>query len=559
MGVIGDGCSSGFVGSDIGLRDSNHVESSEIHRVVATRALTRETEANLREAIGVSDRRRFLGDRALWRPYAEVTCHKFGIYAGNNSSAMAFCGRCVSPHQSPPPVITPPQMHGLPQLDVPTHSPTLRTATSIGRQAMLLLLFGWFVIGWTASPVASQDRDPLVPERLAMFLDCDFCDGTFIRQEMPYVDHVRDREVADVHILITRVGTGSGGRAYALELIGLDAFDGQIYSNAATTTADATEAEERDILLEAIEVGLVPFLMQTPLRSSLAVEVRGQSADQHPTQATTEDPWNSWTISMYADGDADFESTQRSFDTRYGIYISRVTDDWKLQLRPFFNYNYDRFDQEDGIIESTARRDGVTSYAVKSISPHWSVGGFADVLTSTYANVEWRYRAMAAVEWSFFPYREAQRRQLTLTYRIGASDITYRDSTIYNKIEELLPQHLLNTDFQLVQPWGDVFLGFNASQYLHEPSRYSLQVFASLDIRVTQGLSVEIGGSFERINDQINLTKGGADLEEVLLRRRQLETNYEAGFRFGFRYRFGSTLNNVVNTRLNGVGNRDRF
>jgi len=306
-------------------------------------------------------------------------------------------------------------------------------------------------------------------------------------------------------------------------------------------------------------VGLVPFLMQTPLRSSLAVEVRGQSADQHPTQATTEDPWNSWTISMYADGDADFESTQRSFDTRYGIYISRVTDDWKLQLRPFFNYNYDRFDQEDGIIESTARRDGVTSYAVKSISPHWSVGGFADVLTSTYANVEWRYRAMAAVEWSFFPYREAQRRQLTLTYRIGASDITYRDSTIYNKIEELLPQHLLNTDFQLVQPWGDVFLGFNASQYLHEPSRYSLQVFASLDIRVTQGLSVEIGGSFERINDQINLTKGGADLEEVLLRRRQLETNYEAGFRFGFRYRFGSTLNNVVNTRLNGVGNRDRF
>ena len=118
-----------------------------------------------------------------------------------------------------------------------------------------------------------------------MFLDCDFCDGTFIRQEMPYVDHVRDREVADVHILITRERTGSGGRAYALELIGLDAFDGQTYSNAATTTADATEAEERDILLEAIEVGLVPFLLQTPLRSSLAVEVRGQASAVDPPLA----------------------------------------------------------------------------------------------------------------------------------------------------------------------------------------------------------------------------------------------------------------------------------
>ena len=450
-------------------------------------------------------------------------------------------------------------MHGLSQSNNPSQPRLQPYASSTGRQSMLVLLFGLFVIGWTASPLVAQDQELLLPERLAMFLDCDFCDGTFIRQEMPYIDHVRDREVADVHVLITRERTGSGGRAHALALIGLDAFDGQTFSHAVTTTADATDAEERDMLLEGIEVGLVPFLLQTPLRRFLAVEVKDQPANQPRTGASSQDRWNSWTISMYADGNADFESNQRSFDTRYGIYISRVTDDWKLQLRPFFNYNYDRFDQEEGIIESTARRDGVTSYAVKSISPHWSIGGFADVLTSTYANVDWRYRAMAALEWSYFPYREAQRRQLTITYRIGASDITYRDSTIYNKIEELLPQHLLNTDFQLVQPWGDVFLGFNASQYLHKPSRYSLQVFASLDIRVTQGLSVEIGGSFERINDQINLTKGSADLEEVLLRRRQLETNYEAGFRFGFRYRFGSTLNNVVNTRLNGVGNRDRF
>ena len=59
--------------------------------------------------------------------------------------------------------------------------------------------------------------------------------------------------------------------------------------------------------------------------------------------------------------------------------------------------------------------------------------------------------------------------------------------------------------------------------------------------------------------DQINLPKGDADLEEVLLRRRQLETNYEASVSFGFRYRFGSVLNNVVNPRFGGIGNRDRF
>lgn len=31
------------------------------------------------------------------------------------------------------------------------------------------------------------------------------------------------------------------------------------------------------------------------------------------------------------------------------------------------------------------------------------------------------------------------------------------------------------------------------------------------------------------------------------------------GISFGLRYRFGSLLNNVVNTRFGGIGNRDRF
>ena len=137
--------------------------------------------------------------------------------------------------------------------------------------------------------------------------------------------------------------------------------------------------------------------------------------------------------------------------------------------------------------------------------------------------------------------------------------MTWADTTIYGKTEEVLPQHLVNADYQVVQPWGNVEVGIIASQYLHETSRYSLEFDAEFEVRVTQGLSVEIGGSLEIIHDQINLAKGDADLEEVLLRRRQLETNYEAGFEFGIRYRFGSVLNNIVNPRFDGIGNRDRF
>lgn len=408
-------------------------------------------------------------------------------------------------------------------------------------------------------PIAAQEVEMETPTRLALFLDCDFCDETFIRQEMPYLDHVLDREVADIHVLVTREETGSGGEAWTIDVFGLGIFDGQDFSTVYNIPADVTEAEERNGFLRTLEASIVPYLMQTPIRDRLRVDIAPSELDAGDQMQITEDPWNHWTIEIYADGSADFESQQSSFDTRYGVYFSRVTEDWKLQLRPFFNYNYDRFEREEGTITNSARRDGFTSYAIKSISPHWSVGAYGDVLTSTFSNVDWRYRFMSAVEWSLYPYSEANRRQLTVAYRLGASQITYQDTTIYNEIEQRLPQHLLNAGYEVVQPWGVIEMGMNASQYLHDLRRHSLQFDAEFDIRITKGLSVEIGGFFELIHDQINLPKGGAGLEDVLLRRRQLETNYEAGISFGFRYRFGSVLNNVVNPRLGGVGNGDRF
>jgi hypothetical protein len=395
--------------------------------------------------------------------------------------------------------------------------------------------------------------------RLALFLDCGFCDGPFIRQEMPYVDHVLDREVADVHVLVTRERTGAGGEARTFDIIGLGRFEGTDLSTAFTASVDATEAEVRDGTLRTLEAALVPYLLRTPVRDRLRVEVAPREEDAGAAPAT-DDPWNGWTVELYADGSADVESQRRSFDTRYGVFVGRVTAAWKLEVRPFFNYSYDRFErEEEEPITSSLRRDGVTSYAVRSVSPHWSVGAYGDVLTSTFANVEWRYRAMGAVEWSLYPYREANRRQLTVAYRLGGSDITYRDSTIFDEVAQRVPQHVVNAGYEVVQPWGEVEVGVNASQYLHDPSLYSARLDAAVGVRVTRGLSVEVGGFLELIQDQINLPKGDAGLEEVLLRRRQLATDYEAGLRFGVRYRFGSLLNNVVNPRLDGVGNRDRF
>ena len=430
--------------------------------------------------------------------------------------------------------------------------PRVRAAAA----ACLTALVGF---GVSARPASSQDVDTEMPERLAVFLDCDFCDAAFVRQEMTYLDHVRDREVAGVHVLVTQENTGAGGRAQTFDLIGLGPFQGMDFSTVYTINVDATEGEAREGFLRTLRAVLVPYLMRTPMADRLQVDVAPSEEEASQQAQPADDPWDHWTVEMYWDGSADFESQQRSFDTRYGVSINRVTEDWKIQFRPFFNYNYDRFDRDDEAIVSTSRRDGFTSYVVGSISPHWSMGAYGDVLTSTFANGHLRYRLMPAIEWSLYPYREATRRQLTVAYRVGASHIEYRDTTIYNETEQLLPEQILNAGYRVIQPWGDIDVGINASQYLHDLSRHSVQFNGAVDVRLAQGLSIEIGGQLELIHNQLNLRKGDADLEEVLLRRRQLETNYQAALSFGFRYRFGSIFNNVVNTRFGGIGNRDRF
>jgi hypothetical protein len=416
------------------------------------------------------------------------------------------------------------------------------------------------VLVWTAQPAASQDVGAIErPERLAVFLDCGFCDQTFIRQEMTYVDYVRDREVAHVHVLVTRQNTGAGGQAHTFDLIGRSPFQGMDYSTVYATNAGATDAEVRDRFLRTLQAALVPYLLQTPIGARLTIGVEPVEGSETGQAEPRDDRWKNWTVQIYADGSADIESRQKSFDTRYGVYVDRVTEDWKIQLRPFFNYNYDSFERDSSTITSTSRRNGFTSYVVRSISPNWSVGAFGDVFTSTFDNVDLRFRLMPAIEYSVYPYREATRRQLTIAYRVGGSHIVYRDTTIFDETEQLLPEQALSASYEVTQPWGQIDVGINASQYLHDLKRYSVQSGGSVEVRVTQGLSIEVGGEVAIIHNQLNLPKGDADLEEILLRRRQLETNYRGGLNFGLRYRFGSIYNNVVNTRFGGGGGQDRF
>ena len=78
----------------------------------------------------------------------------------------------------------------------------------------------------TAPCLAQDQPDSLaVQEALTVFLDCDRCDDDYIRREITFVNYVRDRTEARVHLLITTQRTG-GGREYMLNYIWREDFAG---------------------------------------------------------------------------------------------------------------------------------------------------------------------------------------------------------------------------------------------------------------------------------------------------------------------------------------------
>lgn len=399
-----------------------------------------------------------------------------------------------------------------------------------------------------AEAAAQQSGTGTSADLVRVYVDCrTHCDRSYIRRETPYVDHVRDPTLAEVYVLITDEQTGGGGRKYTLNFTGRDRFAGQASSVDYISGQTDTDFERREGLTETIKIGLVPYLAQTRLVDRLRVTVSEAETIEVEEE---QDPWDHWIFEAYAGGNFNVESSQQALNIRYGIYADRVTEEWKIRLRPYFNYNTRTFESGDSTISSVQRRDGFDSYVIKSVSPHWSVGLFGDYITSTFHNLKNRARITPALEYSLFPYSEASVRAVTMTYRIGYEAVDYFEETIYGEVAEGLFFHDLGLALSLQQPWGSIYSSVSGSQYMHDPDHYRISMHANLSLRLVRGLSLNMSTSYQRIHDQLALPKGDATLEEILLQQRTLATSYWASGSIGLSYTFGSIYTNVVNPRL---------
>lgn len=389
-------------------------------------------------------------------------------------------------------------------------------------------------------------------QTISIFLDCRGCSESYIRNEVEFVNYVRNTEDADMHLLITRQRTGSGGLEYTLQFLGKKQFQGKNDTLVYISPESDTDDLRRQGLVKFVKIGLLPYFSKTDLLNSVSVYF---DKTREVQSSAEEDPWNSWVFEL--DGFAYFraEETRNNIFLSGGVNASRVTPDWKIRFDYDQDYNRRSFTDQDSTGKETTevfitrRRDG-DGLVVKSLSRNWSAGISSEAGSSTRNNIDLNVSLSPAIEYNIFPYEEYARHEISFLYRFSGTYFDYDEVTIFNKQSEYLFEHRFRSTLEFTQPWGEIEGRINASAYMHDFNKNRLDFDLEMDVRVYRGLSVSFSGRYSRINDQLFLPKGEVTDAEQLLNLRQQATSFSMRGSVGIEYTFGSIYNNVVNPRF---------
>jgi len=414
--------------------------------------------------------------------------------------------------------------------------------------ACIFFSFFFFIAlqGQETEPDSSVNRE----DGLRIFIDCFYCDMNYIREEIPYVNYVRDVKEAQLYILETREQTGSGGRKYTYAFVGQQEFSGMSDTLVYSSRPDDTRDYQRIWRTQMLKMGLMPYVAKTPLYSEVLID-----PTERVEQQVVEDQWNNWVFELEAEPDFEGEESYKELSLRSSVSATKITHDWKLEIDFDHRYTRTKYTYDDTLYTNDKSFQRLEVLAVKSLGNHWSAGLRTQQLTSSYNNIDLGVDILPSVEYNLFPYSESTHRQLRFLYGLGSSFRIYNDTTIYNQTEELLWKQELQLAYQVQEKWGSVNVSLEGSNFFHDFSKNRVELNGYVSVRILKGLSLRVMGGVARINDQLSLVRGEASEAEILLQLQELHTAYGVEGGVGLTYTFGSLYNNIVNPRF-GNGRR---
>jgi len=377
-----------------------------------------------------------------------------------------------------------------------------------------------------------------------------------IRREITFVNYVRDPKEADVHILVTTMRTGSGGREYTIQYIGQKECSKLQNTLKYYSKSTSTRYEIREEFINTLKIGLSPYIATTPMVDNIQLKVKEEGIEE---EGPIIDKWDFWRFDIGLSTDFEGEEARQEESYNADISIDRITKASKFNLSLRGRYDYDSWTEDEETESSIQRTLQCNTLFVKSLTDHWSIGAWLSLRSSTRENLKFQIKPQPAVEYNIFPYYQSTHKQLRFLYRIGYQYNKYQEETVYLKTSEELYQESLSLILNLIEPWGEIGLNLTGSHYFHDFEKNNLSFRTNLSVRIFKGFSINVWGRFSAIHDQLYLANTEVELEDILLNRRELETGYSFDFRIGFSYKFGSIYNNIVNPRFGNGGRHRRY
>ena len=253
-------------------------------------------------------------------------------------------------------------------------------------------------------------------------------------------------------------------------------------------------------------------------------------------------------------------SSRTNFESKRvsaSVSARRTTEEWKSSLSLSSSYSDTRYDYPDlDYYQLSIRRSHTFNGSLtKSVAAKWSAGLKGSARNATYYNLDFGGSLAPILEYSVFPYEEATRKSLTFQYAVEGVYNDYREETIYFKETESFVTESLSANLSFNRPWGLAYAILEGAHHFEDIDLHHLSIFGGVQVRLGRGLSLSLNGSASRVKDLISIAADADDsIEEVLLRRRQMQTDYTYSTSISLSYSFGSIFNNIVNPRIGRGG-----
>lgn len=402
----------------------------------------------------------------------------------------------------------------------------------------------------TAQPSSPETRAKVPP--LAVFLDCSACDSVYVRTAIPWINYVRDRTDAQVHVLETSLPTGAGGVMYTVAFLGRGVFGGVNDTLRWATAPAVTSDSIRRGLAHLLQLGLVRYVAASDVGQMLTVHYHLPANENTASRLLlTVDPWNGWVFSTGVAGYVSGQESQTNGTVSSSASADRTTKALKMDLGVSESYTWSRYDLPgEGTFRTVTRGYNISGQMLHGLGEHWSLGEHAEVGNSSYDNERLWVRLAPAVEYDLFPYSEATNRQLAIQSSLGVVHMQFVDTTLENRLALTSGDWRTSVAYVATQPWGSASVSLTTAALLTDFRQQNVNLSASWNLRLIKGLSFSPSGSVSLVRNQPYLARSGLTPEEVLTQQQQLATSYTYSLTVGLTYAFGSSFNGVVNPRF---------